>query len=103
MLGFLHLLRDAVVALLFLLAVSTVAREGFAGLARRSVVALKVLPGVELLIRVVIRREVRRFLRQVEREAGGEEREGRTRRRRKTMNIPDKGVWECVALLTCHS
>lgn len=84
---FFGLCRDAVVALLFLLAVTTVAREGLSGLARRVVLTLKLLPGVELLIRIVLRREVRGFLRQIERDAGREEKKGE----RKTMAIPEKG------------
>ena len=80
--------RDAIFALALLLAVSVAAREGFGGLARRALTALRLLPGVEWLIRGMVRREVRGFLRQLERERGRGEGE---RTRTKTLAIPEKG------------
>lgn len=77
--------RDALLGLLLLLAVSVVAREGLSGAVRRAIAVLKFLPCVERLIRVVVRRQVRSFLRQVESDAG------RVHGQRKTMAIPEKG------------
>ena len=82
-------LRDATFGLVLLLALSVVAREGFSGLARRVFVVLKMLPGVGWLIRAVLRREVRGFLRQVERDAGREH--VREHGKKKTMTIPENG------------
>ena len=82
--------KDAVFALALLLAVCVAAREGLAGLARRSLTLLRLVPGVQSLIRGVVRGEVRRFLRQLEKEKGrGGEREGG--REKKTMQLPEKG------------
>lgn len=77
--------RDSLLGLLLLLAVSVVAREGLSGAVRRAIAVLKLLPGVERLIRAVVRRQVRSFLRQVERDGG------RVHGQRKTMSIPEKG------------
>ena len=77
--------RDVLLGLLLLLAVSVVAREGLSGAVRRAIAVLKLLPGVERLIRAVVRRQVRSFLRQVERDGG------RVHGQRKTMSIPEKG------------
>ena len=87
MLWVLGLIRDGVFGLLLLLALSIAAREGFAGLVRRVVLVFKLLPGVEWLISAVLRKQVRDFLRQIEREAG---REGEADAK-KTMAIPEKG------------
>ena len=87
-----HFLRDAVFGLLLLLALSVFAREGLSGLARRAFVALKLLPGVEVLIRAVLRRKVRGFLRQLERDRGREH--GQQPRENKTMAIPEKGIYD---------
>lgn len=81
------LIRDGVFGLLLLLALSVAAREGFAGLVRRVVLVLKLLPGVEWLISAVLRKQVRDFLRQIEREEGRE----RETAAKKTMAIPEKG------------
>ena len=88
MLWLFGLFRDAVLGLLLLLGLSIVAREGLYGLARHVVVVLKVLPGVEWLLRRVLRRHVRRFLRQIERDAG---REQEAIRQKRTVAIPEKG------------
>ena len=89
MLWLLSLLRDAIFGLLVLVALSVAAREGLAGLARRAVGVLKLLPGVEALIASVLRREVRGFMRQLERDAG---REPKADGQKNTMPIPEKGL-----------
>ena len=86
--------KDAVFSIAVLLVVSVTAREGLAGLARRLLAALRLLPGVEWLIRRVVRREVRGFLRQLEREKDRGEREGG---RKKTLQIPEKG-WRSLQI-----
>lgn len=80
--------RDAVLGVLLLLVLSVVAREGFNGFMRRTIAVLKILPGVEWLIRTAVRRQVRSFLRQVERDAG---RTQKANGQKKTMSIPEKG------------
>jgi len=58
-------------------------REGPARLARRLLGAVQVLPGVERLITAVLRREVRGFLHQVDKER-------RSDGRGKTLAMPEK-------------
>ena len=81
--------KDAVFGLVLLLVVCVVAREGLAGLARRLLALLRLLPGVETAVRRVVRREVRGFLRQLRKEKGIGEGEGGGKK--KTMKIPEKG------------
>lgn len=89
--------RDAVFGLIVLLALSVFAREGLSGLARRVLVAVKTLPGVESLLRAVLRRQVHGFLREMERGKGleGSQQRGET----KTMAIPEKGKKKCLRIL----
>ena len=82
--GLLAFLRDLVFMVFVVLAVAVAVREGPAGLARRLLGAVQVLPGVEWLIAAVLRREVRGFLRQVDKER-------RSDRGGKTLAIPEKG------------
>lgn len=87
LLGVLAFVRDLVLTLLAVLVVTVIVREGPAGLARRVVGAAKLLPGVEWMITVALRREVRGFVRQVqEGERRKSDHEGR-----KTLAIPQKG------------
>lgn len=79
------LLQEVVFAFTVIIAVRIVLREGVAGLARRLIEVLKLLPGVEGLIALVLRREVRRFLKQIDygtKSGGGGG---------KTLAIPEKG------------
>lgn len=61
----LGLARDVVFAVFVVLVVRVVVFEGWVGLLRRSVELLKHLPGVEMVIRAVLRREVHGFLKQL--------------------------------------
>lgn len=83
--------KDAVFGLVLLLVACVVAREGLAGLARRLLALLRLLPGVETVMRRVVRREVRGFLRQLRKEKGIGEGEGEGGGKKKTMKIPEKG------------
>ena len=81
-------LRDAVFAIFLILVVRVAVREGVAGLLRRGIGVLKLLPGAEALLLLVLRREVRGFLKQIDqkratRDVGGT----------KTVVIPEKGEW----------
>lgn len=64
-LGFV-LVRDGVFALVVLVAVAVVAREGVAGLARKLFLILRQLHGVDYLIHLYLRKEVRSFLNQLD-------------------------------------
>lgn len=66
------LLRDAVFTFVLILAVRVALREGAAGLMRRLVTVLKILPGVEEFICWILRREVRGFLKQIGHGSGSE-------------------------------
>ena len=83
-----RILQDALFAFVLLLALSVAAREGAAGLARRLVAVLKLLPGAEALVAAALRRQVRGFLRQIEADSG---RKGRSEGGGRTMAIPEKG------------
>jgi len=86
--GLLAFLRNTVFTFFVVLTVAVAVREGPAGLARRLLGAVQILPGVERLITAVLRREVRGFLRQVDKErrsdGGG-----------KTLAMPEKG-WKLL-------
>lgn len=78
------LLRDAVFAVVLLVAGSLLMREGFAGLGRKTVTFLRCLHGVDTVISWFLRREVRGFLRQLDPKAfSGQGRE--------KIAIPEKG------------
>lgn len=59
-------LRDAIFALFLAVVVCVAVREGGAGLLRRCIEVVKLLPGVETLLLLVLRREVRGFLKQID-------------------------------------
>ena len=82
------LLRDAVFAIILIVVVRVTVREGGVGLLRRCIEVLKLLPGVEKLLLLVLRREVRGFLKQIDRKKAGPG-SGDTR----TLAIPEKGAW----------
>lgn len=83
-------LKDAVFGLALLLAVCVLAKEGAAGLLRRALGALRLMPGVEPLIRGLVRREVHNFLRQLDKDKGRRKKkeDGDSK---KTVAIPEKG------------
>lgn len=62
----LGLVRDVVFALAVLVAAAVLVREGGAGLARKLLLALRQLHGVDYLITAYLKREVRGFLRQLD-------------------------------------
>jgi hypothetical protein len=77
-------LRDVVFAAVLLVTVSVLVREGGAGLARKVLGFLRSLHGVDHLIALFLRREVRGFLKQVDPKAfSGDE--------KKTIAIPERG------------
>ncbi len=83
----LGLLRDAVFAVVLVLALSVAMREGLAGLLRRLIGALRHIHGVDDLIKWALRREVRSFLKQVDPKSFGD-----GNRERKSVSIPEKGI-----------
>lgn len=89
LLGMLAFVRDLVLTLLAVLVVAVVVKEGPAGLARRLLSAAKLLPGAEWMIAAALRREVRGFVRQVQKE----ERRRSDHKEGKTLAIPQKGGW----------
>ncbi len=60
------LLRDLLVTLILAVCLSIGLREGVVELARKLLLVLRQLPGVNWVIRWVLRREVRGFLRQLD-------------------------------------
>lgn len=89
-----NILRDTVFALVLAVCVSVVIREGAGGLARKLLLVLRQLPGVNWVIGWVLRREVRGFLRQLDPDSF---KEGP----RKGLALPEKGnckCWECSNL-----
>ncbi len=77
--------KDIVFALAVLVAVAVVAREGAAGLARKLLLTLRQLHGVDYLISMYLRREVRSFLRQIDPKSfPGDS-------RKQTVKFPEKG------------
>lgn len=61
-----ELSRDAIFAVAVVVVVAVLLREGVSGLARKLLLVLRQLHGVDYLISVYLRREVRSFLRQVD-------------------------------------
>lgn len=78
------IIRDAVFAAVTLVAISVLLREGGAGLARKVLGLLRHLHGVEDLIRWLLRREVKSFLKQVDPQSFGTN-------KKKMVKIPEKG------------
>ncbi len=60
------LLRDLLVTLTLVVCLSILLREGLVELARKLLLVLRQLPGINWIIRWVLRREVRGFLRQLD-------------------------------------
>lgn len=81
------LIRDCVFAIVVLIAFSIVIREGFSGLLRKVLTALRNLYGLDGIIRWFLRREVRSFLKQVDPQSFG------ANKTRKSVQIPLKGKW----------
>ena len=98
LLGMLAFVRDLVLTLLAVLVVAVVVREGPAGLARRLLSAAKLLPGAEWMIAAALRREVRGFVRQVQKE----ERRRSDHKGGKTLAIPQKGQWNWMGGAGVH-
>ena len=86
------LARDVVFAVLVVLAVRVAVIEGWAGLLRRLLELFRLVPGAEALIRALLRRQVRGFLRQLD-HASLEEEEGRGGRG-VCVELPKKGECE---------
>ena len=82
--------KDAVFACVVLVAVAVVVREGASGLARRVLLTLRQLHGVDYLISIYLRREVRRFLTQVDPKSFPAD--GRKQR----VQFPEKGMNDSV-------
>ena len=80
----LEVFRDAVLAVVVLVAVSVAVREGAAGLARRCVSVLRMLYGVDAIISWLLRREVKNFLKQVDPQSFSKGKKAR-------VQIPEKG------------
>ena len=96
LLGMLAFIRDLVLTLLAVLVVAVVVREGPAGLARRLLSAAKLLPGAEWMISAALRREVRGFVRQVQKGERSDHKGG------KTLAIPQKGQWNWMGGAGVH-
>lgn len=78
-------IREAVLAVVLLVAASVLVREGAAGLGRKAVAFLRCLHGVDSVISWFLRREVRGFLKQLDPKAFSGE-------GRKKIAIPEKGT-----------
>ena len=80
------LLRDWVFAVVVIVALSILVREGAGGLARKSLLVLRQLRAVDVLICWLLRREVRSFLRQLDPKTFS------TDSKKKQAKIPEQGV-----------
>lgn len=87
----LTLLRNIIFAVVIVVSVSVLRREGFGGLIRKLVGVARLLPGIDEAIAWALKRQVRGFLRQTDPEAfatkGGN---------RSTLAIPKKGESSCI-------
>lgn len=76
--------RDLLVAVVLVVIVSILVREGAGGFIRKLLAVARELPAVNTLIQWALKREVRGFLKQVDPAAFGE-------KKRKVMAIPETG------------
>ena len=87
----LTLSRNVIFAIVIVVSVSVLHREGFRGLIRKLVGVARLVPGIDEALAWALKRQVRGFLRQTDPEAfapkGG---------KRSTLAIPNKGESSCM-------